>query len=319
MIRLFLGNRVGVLLLLPLILALYTIGYFFGYNPVFGPSIQVEQLIPYLAEMPAAHLMAHFIMLLLNAVALNWVFNSREFLEKNTFIISLNYLIFESFFHSWGEPSWLLVAQFFSIIGLGLFLGIKPQQIAKKTAFNASFVFGLSVYFETSFVLLLPLLIFMFISIRGLFWRELVLIVIGFLMPLGGLLSFCFFNNGLVGLHFIPKMKFYWPNWQDYTILLWLGLILIFSLFGLRARLLKASLKLKKQTQVLTLYLFYVLLIGTTGFFFTGQFGFLSLVVIPFSFYFSYALLSSSLGISSHLFYYLLFVFSLLKFVLFTF
>lgn len=317
-LRLFLDNRVGVLLLLPVLLALYPIGYFLGYSAPFGQAQEVQQLIPYLAKVPTAHLLAHFFMLLVNAVALNWVFNSREFLEKNTFIVSLNYLIFASFFHNWGEPSWLFVAQFCCIIGLGLFFGIKPQQNSKKAAFNASFAFGLSVFFEPSFLFILPLLLLMFIVIRGFFWRELLLIAIGFLLPLGGLLSFYYLSAQLSGIQLLPKWQQYAANWQDFTLLGIFGLVLIFSLLGLRARLLKASLKLKKQTQILTLYTFYVLVLGTAAFFLTGQIGLLSLVVLPFSFYFSYALLSSSLGITSHLFFYILLGFSLLKFLLFT-
>ena len=317
-LRLFLDNRVGVLLLLPVILALYPIGYFLGFSAPFGQATQFQQLIPYLAKVPTAHLLAHFFMLLLNAVALNWVFNSREFLEKNTFIVSLNYLIFASFFHLWGEPSWLFVAQFCCIIGFGLFFSIKPQQNAKKPAFNASFAFGLSVFFEPTFILLLPALMLMFIVLRGFYMRELLLLCIGFLLPQVGLVSYFELSGQFDQLNLFQKIPFYWPTWQDFTILGLLGLILIFSLLGLRARLLKASLKLKKQTQILTLFTFFILIIGTVLFLFTGQIGLLSLISLPFSFYFSYALLSSSLGISSHLFFYILFGFSLLKFLLFT-
>lgn len=317
-LRLFLDNRVGVLLLLPVLLALYPIGYFIGYTAPFGQTTQVQQLIPYLAKLPTAHLLAHFFMLLVNAVALNWVFNSREFLEKNTFIVSLNYLIFASFFHVWGEPSWLFVAQFCCIVGLGLFFGIKPQQNSKKAAFNASFAFGLSVFFEQSFLFILPLLLLMFIVLRGFYWRELLLIVIGFLLPLSGLLSLYYITHQINDIQFLPIIQYYSPNWLDFTTLGILVLILFFSMFGLRARLLKASLKLKKQTQILTLFTFYVLLLGTAAFLLTAHIGLLSLVVLPFSFYFSYALLSRSLGISSHLFFYILFGFSLLKFLLFT-
>ncbi|MFN5441361.1 MAG: hypothetical protein ACK5AR_05860, partial [Flavobacteriia bacterium] len=206
MLRLFLDNRVGVLLLLPAILALYLIGYFLGYNSTFGPDSKVAQLIPYLAKMPTANVLAHFVMLLLNAIALNWVFNSREFLEKNTFIVSLNYLIFASFFHTWGEPSWLFVAQLFCILGLGLFFGVKPQQNSKTAAFNASFAFGLSVFFEPSFIYILPILLLMFGVLRGFFLREILLMVIGFVMPIGGLLSFEVLNNQQSKFKFVPDL-----------------------------------------------------------------------------------------------------------------
>ena len=318
MLRLFLDNRVWVLLLLPAILALYLISYFLGYQAPFGQEHLATQLLPYFANLSMAHVLAHFLMLLLNAVALNWVFNGREFLEKNTFIVSLNYLIFASFFHIWGQASWLFVAHLCCIIGLGLFFGVKPQQNSKKAAFNASFAFGLSVLFEPEFVVLLPLLLLMFLLLRGYFWRELLLIIIGFVIPISGIYSYYYLSGESIQINFFPKLAYYNANWQDFTFIGLLSLVFIFSLLGLRARLHKASLKLKKQTQILTAFTFFVFAIGVAAFFFSGQIGLLSLTILPFSFYFSYALLSSSLGISSHLFFYILFVFSLLKFILFT-
>ncbi len=318
MLRLFLDNRVWVLLLLPAILALYLISYFLGYQAPFGQENPATQLLPYFANLSMAHVLAHFLMLLLNAVALNWVFNGREFLEKNTFIVSLNYLIFASFFQIWGQASWLFVAHLCCILGLGLFFGVKPQQNSKKAAFNASFAFGLSVLFEPEFVVLLPLLLLMFLLLRGYFWRELLLIVIGFLLPISGIYSYYYLSRESIQINFFLDLAYYNANWQDFTFIGLLSLVFIFSLLGLRARLHKASLKLKKQTQILTAFTFFVFAIGVAAFFFSGQIGLLSLTILPFSFYFSYALLSSSLGISSHLFFYILFVFSLLKFILFT-
>lgn len=318
MLRLFLDNRVWVLLLLPAILALYLISYFLGYQAPFGQEHPDTQLLPYFANLSMAHVLAHFLMLLLNAVALNWVFNGREFLEKNTFIVSLNYLIFASFFHIWGQASWLFVAHLCCIIGLGLFFGVKPQQNSKKAAFNASFAFGLSLLFEPEFVVLLPLLLLMFLLLRGYFWRELLLIIIGFLIPISGIYSYYYLCGDSIQINFFPELTYYNASWQDLTFIGLLSLVFIFSLLGLRARLHKASLKLKKQTQILTAFTFFVFASGVAAFFFSGQIGLLSLTILPFSFYFSYALLSSSLGISSHLFFYILFVFSLLKFILFT-
>lgn len=319
MLRLFLDNRVGVLLLLPAILGLYLISYALGFVAPFGQLHQASTFLPYFKELSSAHVIAHFLMLLLNAVVLNWVFNSREFLEKNTFIVSLNYLIFASFFHTWGEANWLFVAHLCCILGFGLFFGVKPQVNSKKAAFNASFLFGLSLFFETSFVVLLPVILLMFVVIRGFYWRELLLMLIGFLLPATAYISFVHLTNQQMSNSILSGFAYYAPSWQEFTIIATLSLILVFSLLGLRARLHKASLKLKKQTQILTVFAFFVFALGMLAFFFSGQIAILSLVVLPFSFYFSYALLSSSLGITSHLFFYILFVFSLVKFLLFTF
>jgi hypothetical protein len=88
---------------------------------------------------------------------------------------------------------------------------------------------------------------------------------------------------------------------------------------GLRARLLKASLRLKKQVQVLNVFTFFAWILGLSAFLFLGQTSLLSLLILPLTFYFAYALLSSGLGISSHLFFYLFLLSSLLKFVVLSF
>lgn len=314
-IRLFLDNRVWVLLLLPLVLSLYLISFLFGFDDIYGLNKTTLSIVePFLHQLPSAHILAHFLMLLINALALNWVFNSYEFLEKNTYIISLLYVIFTSFFHNWGDPSWLFVAHLCGIFGFGVLFGIKPQQNAKKQAFNAGFLFGLSLFFETSFVLLLPIFLILLLILRGVQIRELLLLTIGYLLPLGFYVSLYFITKGALPNLPLPVSSFYRPNWFETTCLAIIVALFGFSLLGLRARLGKASLRLKKQTQILTVFMFLCALLGFATLFFWGQPALLSLLVLPFSFYFAYALLSSSLGISSHLFFYIIFTFSILKF-----
>lgn len=314
-IRLFLDNRVWVLLLLPLVLSLYLISFLFGFDDIYGLNKTTLSIVePFLHQLPSAHILAHFLMLLINALALNWVFNSYEFLEKNTYIISLLYVIFTSFFHNWGDPSWLFVAHLCGIFGFGVLFSIKPQQNAKKQAFNAGFLFGLSLFFETSFVLLLPIFLILLLILRGVQIRELLLLTIGYLLPLGFYVSLYFITSGALPNLPLPVSSFYRPNWFETTCLVIIVALFGFCLLGLRARLGKASLRLKKQTQILTVFMFLCALLGFATLFFWGQPALLSLLVLPFSFYFAYALLSSSLGISSHLFFYIIFTFSILKF-----
>ena len=316
-IRLFLDNRVWVLLLLPAVLSLYLVSFLFGFDDIYGLNKATISIIePFLHQFPSAHILANFLMLLINALALNWIFNSYEFLEKNTYIISLLYLIFTSFFHNWGDPSWLFVAHLCSIFGFGVLFSIKPQHNAKKQAFNAGFLFGLSLFFETSFVLLLPVLLVLLMILRGGQIRELLLLTIGYSMPFGFYMSLYFLANHTFPDFPLPVSSFYKPNWFETICLAIVVALFGFSLLGLRARLGKASLRLKKQTQILTVFMFLCAALGLATLFFWGQAALLSLLVLPFSFYFAYALLSSSLGISSHLFFYLIFTFSVLKFAL---
>lgn len=317
MIRLFLDNRVWVLLLLPLVLSLYLLASLFGYNDPFGlNSSSISIVAPLLYKLPSAHITAHFVMLLINAIALNWIFNSYEFLEKNTFIISLLYIIFTSFFHNWGDPSWLFVAHLSCIFGFGVLFSIKPQQQAKKQAFNAGFLFGIGLFFETSFAVLLPIFLILFTLIRGFQLREIMLLLIGYCLPFGFYASYHLLTVNKMPSIPLPTVGFYKPVWYETLFLVLIIILFVFSLLGLRARLGKASLRLKKQTQILTVFMFLCAVVGLGSLLFWGQAALLSLLVLPFSFYFTYALLSSGLGISSHLFFYIIFTFSIVKFAL---
>jgi hypothetical protein len=318
MLRLFLDNRIGVLILLPFFLLLYLLGDVIGTTPHFGNlDSSTFILAPNWSYWPTASF--QFGILLINALLLNWVFNSQEFLEKNTFIISLNYLIFNSFFIDFGQFSWTPIVQTCSILLLAIFFSIRPQNDARKSAFNAGFIFGLALLFCSYLVLFIPVLLIMLIVLRTLQFRELLLLILGILTPISLIYSveYIFQVNRIFPFYFHFQLA--QLHWFEITILSLLHILLIFGLMGLRARLLKASLRLKKQVQVLNVFTFFTWLLGLGAFLFLGQTSLLSLLILPLTFYFAYALLSSGLGISSHLFFYLFLLSTLLKFVVLSF
>lgn len=314
MLRLFLDNRIGVLILLPFFLLLYLLGDIIGAAPYFGgPDAVAFIKLPNWSYW--AIVCFQFFILLANALCLNWVFNSQEFLEKNTYIISLNYLIFNSFFIDFGKFSWTPIIQTCCIFVLAIFFSIRPQNDARKASFNAGFMFGIALLFSSHLLLLIPAILIMLLVIRLFQLRELFLLLVGILTPIS--LIFAFQYVGQTANYFPLNFDFHLEqlHWFEITILVLIHLLLIISLIGLRARLLKASLRLKKQVQVLNVFTFFTWIVGLVAFFVFGQISLLSLVVLPLSFYYAYALLSSGLGISSHLFYYLFLLSTLLKFV----
>jgi hypothetical protein len=318
MLRLFLDNRIGVLILLPFFLLLYLLGDVIGTTPHFG-NLDSKTFIGALnwSYWPTAAF--QFSMLLINALLLNWVFNSQEFLEKNTFIISLNYLIFNSFFIDFGQFSWTPVVQTCLILLLAIFFSIRPQNDARKAAYNAGFIFGLALLFCSYLVFFIPVLLIMLVVLRTLQFRELLLLTLGILTPIALIFSaeYLFYVNRVFPFNF--HLQLTQLDWIEITVLSLLHVLLIFGLMGLRARLLKASLRLKKQVQVLNVFTLFTWLLGLGAFLFLGQTSLLSLLILPLTFYFAYALLSSGLGISSHLFFYLFLLSTLLKFVVLSF
>ena len=318
MLRLFLDNRIGVLLLLPFFLLLYLLGDIIGAAPYFGsPDTVTFAGLPHWNYWSVVSF--QFFILLINALGLNWVFNSQEFLEKNTYIISLNYLIFNSFFIDFGQFTWTPIIQSCCILILAIFFGIKPQNDARKAAFNAGFLFGVALFFSSKLIFLIPVLLIMLLVLRMFQLREILLLLLGMVTPIFLVYAFCY----VMAFSFDFPYQFEWKleelHWFEITALVLVHILLILSLIGLRARLLKASLRLKKQIQVLNVFTFFTWLIGLGAFLLLGQISLLSLLVLPLSFYFAYALLSSSLGISSHLFFYLFFLSTILKFMVLSF
>jgi hypothetical protein len=300
MLRLFLDNRIGVLILLPFFLLLYLLGDIIGATPYFGgPDASSFITTPHWSYWPTASF--QFLIVLLNALLLNWVFNSQEFLEKNTYIISLNYLIFNSFFIDFGQFSWTPIVQTCCVLLLAIFFSVRPQNDARKAAFNAGFIFGLAWLFCSYLVVFIPVLL------------------IGILTPIALILSLAYIFQIESDFPLSFPFQLEQLHWFEITILVFIHLLLVFGIMGLRARLLKASLRLKKQVQVLNIFTFFTWILGLGAFLFLGQISLLSLLILPLTFYFAYALLSSGLGISSHLFFYLFLLSTLLKFVVLSF
>jgi hypothetical protein len=318
MLRLFLDNRIGVLILLPFFLLLYLLGDIIGATPYFGgPDASSFITTPHWSYWPTASF--QFLIVLLNALLLNWVFNSQEFLEKNTYIISLNYLIFNSFFIDFGQFSWTPIVQTCCILLLAIFFSVRPQNDARKAAFNAGFIFGLAWLFCSYLVVFIPVLLIMLLALRTLQFRELLLLLIGILTPIALILSLAYIFQIESDFPLSFPFQLEQLHWFEITILVFIHLLLVFGIMGLRARLLKASLRLKKQVQVLNIFTFFTWILGLGAFLFLGQISLLSLLILPLAFYFAYALLSSGLGISSHLFFYLFLLSTLLKFVVLSF
>jgi hypothetical protein len=115
MIRIFLGNQLLVLFLLPLVIGGYIMlnsgmlssetiffeisqevdlglwGSFTLSNPNIG-GVNWIQFVP-------------VIFVLLNALLLNFLFNINTFYEKNTYVVSLLYTVLMSFYHSFYQSS----------------------------------------------------------------------------------------------------------------------------------------------------------------------------------------------------------------------
>ena len=248
MIRLFLDNRTAVLLLLPLLIALYVLGDILGVEQV--ASNRVDGL--FFSQTSSNHFWDYFgqsFLILVNAVLLNAVFNSHEFLDKNTYIISLIYVVLTPMFVPLNQFNPVLLAHFFIIATLGALFYLKQNADGKMTIFNAGILFSIAMILLPYLTILIPFILIMIVIIRPFNWRELFICLAGLSVPLLYYLSYLFLTDALV---------FTWkfPDWRlhDYRTALnaypiaGLYIILLFiSLASLGARMLKSSLRLKNK------------------------------------------------------------------------
>jgi hypothetical protein len=318
-IRLFSDNRVWVLFLLPVFLGIYYLEIGILHPNLFLVKIR-DQHDFWFAPIHWARpliLLGQFGLILLNSIVLNWVFNSHEFLDKNAFLISLNYLIFSSFFVPFGNPEWILCAHFFSILALASFFQIRQNTDARKQIFNASLFLGIAALFEPYLLYLIAFVWWMIFSIRPFNFREWFLSVIGLLLPLSYwmLTSYlCAWQLNWKAL--LPPLTFapiHWLNWSIFGVFILLSVV---SLLGLNTRLNKASLRLKKQIQLFNVFFISLVVIGGFLFVASGNFSLFSFIILPISFYFTYAIMSSGYGILAHLLFYGVLLFSFANFVI---
>jgi hypothetical protein len=131
----------------------------------------------------------------------------------------------------------------------------------------------------------------------------------------------------LFQLSVTDQFVFNWklPSWQMhnyqsalhlYPIVVIYVVLLFISLLSLSARMLKSSLRLKKQIQMLSLVFTVLFVLGVIDFYFSGSLCYFSLAIVPLTYFLTYAFLSKRSGIPANIFFYIALLYSFVKFFL---
>ncbi len=314
MIRMFLENRVLVLLFLPFIVGIYFLLNFQTGYYVQSPVHNFGLWSNFFSGDSWIYSFLSFMIITLNAISLNWVFNKNEFLERNSYIVSLLYIVTMSFYHSFYIMDGLLLAHLFFILMFVQFLQIKQTSDARIYVFNGCFLAGLSSTFHPPMMLGLPFFIAMPIVIRPFNLREFFIGLIGFLLPLiygflnlwlqNNILSFSFFT-------YSEQLKLH----VDFVItLIVISILFSLSIFSLRSRLQKSSLRLKNQIRLIWVFIWIIIILGGLNFYYFQEIEHFSLLMIPISLLLSYSFLHKNYGIIATIFFYLTIIYSVIKF-----
>ena len=316
MIRLFLENRVGVVLTLP-----FFIGLYIFLNSQFPYYQIVEETnlgfwSSAFAEPTWLNMFLGGFFVLINAIGLNWIFNSHEFLDRNSYIVSLLYVVTMSFYHSFYSVDGLLIAQTFIICMLSQFFQLKQNTDGRQHVFNGFFFAGIAATFHPYLIFSFPVLIAMILIIRPFNFREFFLAIAGFLIPLIYALVFQLYFDNQLNFQILKNSTNFQLQTDFLITLIFFGILLLLGTFSLRTRMQNSSIRLKKQIQIIWLLVFISLSFGIIDFIYFFQIERFNMLLIPLSILLTYSFLHKSYGIISSIVFYLTIIYSVVKFFL---
>lgn len=314
-VKLFLGNRAGVLLLIPVIVSLYFLlnyqtNYYVQNNTsnlgLWGDTVNIY---PIFASIAAGSLIT------LNAFGINWLFNTNEFLERNSYISSLLYVVLMSFYHSFYSLDGLLIAHTCIIILLYQLFKLRQNEDGRKTIFNGAFFAGLAASFHPPMIALIPFVLIMTWNIRPFIFRETVIAFLAFSIPLVYAGVFVWYNGHSIDLKILEQTTNYFKKQTDFLVTAVLfTLLFLLSLVSIRGKMQKSSIRLKKLVRILWWLVGVGIIYGLVDFIFFRQIERFSFLMIPLSFFLTFSFSNKTFGIVAMVLFYLTLGYSFINF-----
>ena len=260
MVKIFVGNRSGVLFLLPILVVMFVVlNMVMSYHvssPISGFGFYGEML----PENTVLSQIFAPIIILVNAILVNSIFNRNGFMEKNNYLPALLYVVSKSYFHSFYFVNGFGLAETFMILAFMQVFRLDQNTDGRKAVFNAAFFAGIAASFYPILLLFLPFLFVIVWVLRPFVFRESALLAVGFLIPL--IYAGCYstiFEIPIKGSSFtgFPEE---WKFPDLYVIGGGLFLLGIATVSSLSQKLGQSSIRLKKLFRViLWMILFYTL------------------------------------------------------------
>ena len=214
------------------------------------------------------------LLLYIQAVVLNQVFENHRLTERNHLLTAAIYVITLSSNSDLTQPLGILITNFILIILLNIVLNIYGRKEPFRHVFDAGFLIGLAsmIYFPVVYFILFVWIALMLYQIFT--WREWVIPVIGLSIPYLFAGTYFFWKDSLTLelSHLSTPFTKFSPLFFESTVYFYLfsGLIILLILISLNHALReqrKSTIPVRKKTGVLFAFLFIALMSG----FFSGE------------------------------------------------
>jgi hypothetical protein len=315
MVKLFTGNRAFVLLLLPL----FVFGYLY-LNIFSGNHYEVEAINmgfwgSAVSLSSSTAMMLSGLLIIVNAIAINLIYNANEFYERNSYISSLLYVVFMSFYHSFYSIDGLLLAHTALILMIFQFFRLRQNEDGRAAVFNGSFFAGLAATFHPPMVGLLPFIFVMIWTLRPFLLRETLLSLAGFAIPLIYANSYFWYTGQELELNILQKVSDFYKEQTDFFVTSGLFVfLLVLSTVSIRIKMQKSSIRLKKLVNMLWLLMAVGFIYGMIDFIFFDQIERFSFLMVPLAFFLSFSFTHKKLSGAASVLFYLTFLYSLINF-----
>lgn len=313
----FLSNQPYILFLLaPVLVGFYALNGCFGYHELFdlidfGLWGKTDILSGWWVCIPSG------IIIGLNALQLNQLFNRHEFLERNNYGPSLFYVTMMSFSHSFYQLDGLLLAQVCWIQVIRLLFQLHTTEDNRQQVFNAAFFVGVSATVHPASAGLLLIFWFAMWALKPFRFREWLLSVFGFLVPLMNALMYWWFSGHHLDTSLLQGSAI--VEHEAHVYYLTSGMILalfLLSIIGIQIRLQKSSIRFKKLNRALLWVLVGGVLMGLAQLLFYQQIEWFNFMFIVLSFFFTFAFIHRFWQAIATFFFYTTFVLAVVKYFL---
>ena len=315
MIKYFANNNSFVVILIPLFVFLHMLlDYYF---PSFDMStigdenlwhFDFSSLDPMISRFMAA------VFICINAILLNFVFNSLSFFDKFIYLPSVLYVLMVFLFPislRFGED---LVGHLFFILSLNQLLSIQQNHDARNNAFLSAFFLGIATTFLPVYSSFILIIWFGLNTIRPFFLREYLLPIFGFIFP--------FFWVVLVNPFFFEEMFSFNSNLShkgiaDFVIYLAYLIVVILALLAnkkILERRIKSSIRYKRIILITIGSLLFGASISTLILIFYDTYFYFTVVLVILPFILPYAFLNIKRNWIPNTMFYLLIVMNIVKF-----
>jgi hypothetical protein len=221
----------------------------------------------YFKYFPSFGIAIALVMVVIQSVALFFIFESNGFFGRRNFVPAIIALIALSWNFQYQTLHALLPGGIFVLIALNSLMSAYGKQTAYHQIFTAAFSIGMAALFYIPLAYLLLMVWFTLINYRVSSWREYAVSLIGFILPFIYYLSWLFWSdNFLNGLKQIPNSLFkitYLPTLNpEYVI--WLSIsifIMLITMFAVLNIMNDKLISLRRRSWVLFNFSFTALLI----------------------------------------------------------